>query len=97
MSALTLYTLLYYINSDVNEEAVVGDDERESQTSSPSSQASPHSDSAELIRTYLSDLIQIVHTCLDQHLGMQSTVIKDAAKNLTDCYQSKFCLLRDWF
>lgn len=44
----------------------------------------------DIILSNLSDLIQVVQTCLDQHSGMQSTEIKDAVKNLTSTYQSMF-------
>ena len=83
-----------HVHVDSNGDAD-GDGERESENTSPTdstSQTTPPSEHTDTIRSSLSDLIQIVTSCLDQHTGMQSTVIKDAAKNLTDCYQSMFCL-----
>ena len=53
----------------------------------------PESPSSGPVMSNLTDLIQVVHTCLGQHQGMQSTEIKDAAKNLMNCFQSKLILV----
>ena len=49
----------------------------------------PDSPSNSPVMSNLTDLIHVVHACLGQHQGMQSTEIKDAAKNVMNCFQSK--------
>ena len=40
------------------------------------------------IMDHLKDLIQVVHNCLDQYQGMQSTEIKNAATELMSSFKS---------
>ena len=52
----------------------------------------PSNDEDELLK-YVSDLIQVVETCLGEHNGMQSSDIKDAVKDLTTTYDGTLCTL----
>ena len=42
------------------------------------------------ILNHLSDLIEVVQTCLSEHGGMQSTEIRDTAKALTQTYKGRY-------
>ena len=51
-------------------------------------EAGHQSEAEASIMVHLKDLIQVVHSCLDQYQGMQSTEIKNATTELMSSFKS---------